>query len=370
MRILFLCILCILFNSCNHSKEDLTTQLQLLEVPSVPSNSGFLQNHFEIAEIVPIQTTDDFLITNIKRVIRHKDRIILLSGTNNAIFIINENGIIENSIHKIGNGPGESNFILDIAFDDVSEQIIVYNDYSKLLFFNLQGQFLSEVKVDGLYEGICFDKGNIIFHNKFEGYARYPYMLKVYNIKDETWEEFGRKEKLEFPISSNGCRLVRSKQIWFSAPVDFTLFTYRDKQIQTPYGLEFKTAKPSEDLIKKSISNFPQFLEEINNNNLTYSVHSIRETTDYIVFCSNRDGLFTIDKKTNTIYWDRDVEAMDLGVNLTSYFPHEGDDDKIMFILQASTFIQHRNINPSENIYLQKIQQEDNPILIFYKQKE
>jgi hypothetical protein len=56
---------------------------------------------------------------NIKRLIRYKNQIILLSGNTRQIFIINsKGGVIEQRIHKAGNGPGESNVILDIGFDE------------------------------------------------------------------------------------------------------------------------------------------------------------------------------------------------------------------------------------------------------------
>lgn len=370
MKALFLCILYILFQSCSSSKEYKTTGQQLLHVPSQPSADNFFNNHFEIAEIIPIQTTDTFLISDIKKLIRYKDQMFLLSGQNNTVYIINKNGDIENHIHKLGTGPGESRNILDIAFDDDQKQIIIYNDYSKLLFFNIQGQFLHEIKTDDLYEGINFDNGKVIFYNKLEGYACFPYKLKIFNIKDKIWEEAGRDDKIEFPIRSQGRQLVKSKQMWFSAPLDFSLFTYNNDEIQIPYELEISNSKLDESLIEKAVSNPPQFFDAVMNNNLTYSVNSVRETTDYIVFRSNREGFFIIDKRDNSIYWDKYVQERALGMNLTSYYPHEGDDNKIMFILEADTHMENPNASLSDNIYIQKLKKEDNPILIFYKQKD
>jgi hypothetical protein len=366
----FLCILLILFQSCSLSQENLVTGEQLLNVPSKPSEVGYFKNHFEIAEVIPIQTTDTFLISDIKKLIRYKDLIYLLSGKNNTVFIINKNGNIENCIHKPGIGPGESRMILDIAFDDISKQIVIYNDYSKLLFFDLQGRFQYEINVDGLYEGINSYNGKLIFYNKLEGYTCYPYKFKIFNIKDKTWKEAGRDEKLDFPIRSQGRQLVKSKHMWFTAPLDFNLFTYKEDQIQIPYELKISKSKLDENLIEKSISNPPQFFDAVMDNKLIYSINSIRETTDFLVFRSNQEGFFVINKRDNKVYWDKFVEEKALEMNLTFYCPHEGDDNKIMFILEADAHMQSPNASLSDNIYIQKLKKEDNPVLIFYKQKE
>lgn len=64
----------------------------------------------------------------------------------------------------------------------------------------------------------------------------------------------------------------------------------------------------SEDLIKKSVSNPPMFFEEVRNNNLIYSFHSIRETNNFLVLRSNQPGLFIVDKANNNVYWEKMVK--------------------------------------------------------------
>jgi hypothetical protein len=194
MQFSLLCAVCIMFVSCYSGKTNITGEQHQLNVSEENIDTTYFNDHFEIAEVVPLQTDETNLISDIKRLIRYKNQIILLSGNTRQIFIINsKGGVIEQRIHKTGNGPGESNVILDIGFDESSEQLLVYNDYSKLLFFDLQGNFLSETKVDDLYEEMTVVDGKVIFHNKLEGYSCYPLVIKVFNLKDKNWESFGGK---------------------------------------------------------------------------------------------------------------------------------------------------------------------------------
>jgi hypothetical protein len=355
----------LVFQSCNSAKEKTDTELHLLSVPTAPSDTSYFEKHFEIAEIIPIETTDSFLVADVKKLIRYEDRIFLLSGRTNAVFVINKNGKIEHMIHRPGTGPGESRTIMDIAFDNVSQQLVIYNDYSKLLFFDLQGQFLSETKTENdLYEGISIEKGKVFFHNKLEGYSCYPYGLKVFNIKDKTWEDVGRKDKLDFSKRTQGRYLVNSKRLWFTVPLDFNFYTYQDGQIQTPYQLDLP--KIDEELVKKSAINSSLFFGEVIKDQLIYSINSVRETTDFLVFRSNKEGFFIVNKKENKIYWDRFVNEYEtLATNLTFYYPHDGDDDKIMFVLTPDA----SNVGSLKEIAGKQIKEDDNPILIFYKQK-
>ncbi|SEK19884.1 6-bladed beta-propeller [Parapedobacter koreensis] len=368
--ITFFCALFFLLLSCTSNQAILESEKQLLTAPDKPSETGYFKNHFELAEIIQIQTSDDFLISDIKKLIRHKDNVILFSGTNNTVFIINaKNGNIETRINKIGTGPGESKTIIDISFDESSEQLLIYNDYYKLLFFDIQGKFLSEIKVDGTYEGISWYDGEVFFHNKLQGYSCYPYLVKILRLKTNTWREIGHDRRVDFPIRTLGRQMVKSKQLWFTAPLDFNLFHFNKNQVQIPYELSLSNTVTDERLIKESTSNPQRFFEEVTGNNLIYAVNSIRETTDHLVFRSNQGGIFIINKNENKIYWDSYVEETLLGMDLTYYYPHDGDDDKIMFILPAEVYTQHMQSNPKSSATPLKIKEDDNPILIFYKQK-
>lgn len=362
-------VLFFLLWSCASDQDHQENEAKLLTAPDMPSETGYFNDHFEVAEIIQIQTNEDFLISDIKKMIRYKDKIILLSGANNSVFVIKaSDGTILTGINKIGTGPGESKTIIDIAFDESSEQILIYNDYYKLLFFDMQGTFLSEIKVDGTFEGISWYDEEVFFHSKLEGYSCYPYLLKAFNQKDNVWKEIGDNRKVDFPIRSVGRQMVRSKHLWFTAPLDFNLFYFGGNQVSVPYHVSLPNAGLDERLVKESISNPQKFFEAVAGKQLNYAINSVRETTGYLIFRANQRGIFMMDKKENMLYWETSVKADKLGVELTNYYPHDGDDDKIMFVLPAETYIRQLEANPDRRTMALDVKEDDNPILVFYKQ--
>ena len=368
---LFFIIVNVLFQACSSNKTYMEGQKVVLEVPTEPSEEGFFGNHFELDEAIRIETHEDFLVSDIKRLIRYRDKVILLSGQNNTIFIINsKGGKIEQTIHRIGSGPGEYRTVLDIAFDEKSKQIAVYNDYGKVLFFNLAGDFISDLDVDGTFEGLsCYD-GKLIFFNKLEGYAYKPKFLRIFDMDDKSWEDIGDVEKaIEFPVRSFGRPIVKSARLWLAAPLNFVLSSYEGNRLEPIYELAIPNSNISENLMELSVSDPGKFFGEVSKNKLIYGIHSIRETTDYILFRSNQEGIFILDKNTNRVYWDKYVEEKALAIKLTQYYPHNGDDGKIMFVVSADYYTENIQNNVEKEKIGGEVKKDDNPLLLFYKQK-
>ena len=363
------CAFLFLLLSCTSNQVVFDHNKQLLSAPNEPQENSYFKDHFEIDEIIKIQTSEDLLISDIKRLIRFEDKIILLSGENKSIFVINaENGHIDTHINRIGTGPGESNNIIDIAYDEFSERILVYNDYYKLILFDVQGEFLSEIKVDGIYEGISWIDGEVVFHSRLEGYSSFPYLVKVLNLATNTWREIGHDVPVDFAIRSLGRTMVKSKHLWFAAPLDYNLFYFNKGEVHNPYEI-LMSKIVTEGLIQESKSNPQYFFQEVIGKELIYALNSIRETTDYLVFRPNLGGIFIVDKNEDEIYWDSYVEEDLLDINLTYYYPHDGNDDKIMFVLPAEVYAQHQQSNHHSSKTMLDVKEDDNPILIFYKQK-
>src|SRR5690606_8018395 len=372
MRVnLFFIILSLLFQACSSNKTYMEVQKEILEVPAAPSEEGFFGNHFELDEVIRIETHENFLVSDIKRLIRYQDKVILLSGQNNTIFIINsKGGRIEQTIHRIGSGPGEYRTILDVAFDEESKQIAVYNDYGKVLFFNLTGDFISDLAVDGTFEGVsCYD-GKLIFFNKLEGYAYKPKFVKIFHLDDKSWEEIGDvKNTIEFPVRSYGRPIVKSVRLWLAAPLNFILSSYEENRLEPIYELAIPNSNISDNLMELSVSDPRKFFGEVSKNKLIYGIHSIRETEDYIVFRSNQEGIFILDKNTDRVYWDKYVEEKALAMRLTQYYPHDGDDDKIMFVVSADYYTENLRNYADKGEIVEEVKNDDNPLLLFYKQK-
>jgi hypothetical protein len=334
-------------------------------------------DQFELESVIPIQTTKDFLLSGINRVICHKAKIIILDSNTTSIFVIDANtGKVEARISRKGRGPGESLHIIDIAFDERTEQILAFNDYNKLLYFNLNGAFLKEEKItDELFSEIICDSGKVIFYNASEGYGCFPYSTSSYDLQDKSWEKAGKDTKVDFPVRGYGCLLVRSKNIWFTPVLDFGLHLLNDGEIEIPYILDQKPL--SDEVREKSVSDIASFYHEVSERDILYSIHSVRETERFIIFKSNRrNGFLMMNKKESKLFWEEYVKDANLGLELTRYFPHNSDDNRVMFVVHAYEWVE-RSLHNSDSTPEQtrkkidnvKVTEESNPILIFYREK-
>lgn len=374
-KYLIISIVFIFYTSCSLQNVSNDEEIPILNF-SDKIDVEYLLNFFELDEIVPIETTDSYLVSDVKKVIRNNDKIILLSSDNRSVFVIDiHTGKILNHLYQLGGGPGEWNYIMDITFDDVSEQILILNDYKKLLAYSLLGDFLWEENLEALYNYMTYDKGKAFFYGPLDGYSSYPYLFKIYSLKDKTWEDVGDDRKVEFPIRSKGLQMVRSKQIWFTALLDFRLYVLDNNEIKSQYQLNIDTSNLTENLIKKSISNPVEFFNEVMVHELVYNVNSVRETANYLFFYTNQSELFIVNKeKKETSMIDFSKEGF-LNIEAYDYYPHEGDDNSVMFIIPAERWVKQTNViqkslnGLGKQMELLDIQDDDNPILLFLKEK-
>lgn len=374
-------LLQLIFISCASNKARHNEEATLLHLPQEHSE-GYFENHFEIENIVPIETADSLLISDIKKIIKAKDKILLLSKGNCSVFVINSHtGKIETSICKRGNGPGESNAIIDILYDEASEHILIYNDYNKLLVFDMQGKYLSEVNVGkNMYENVTCDEGNIIFYSKISGHTCYPYMFRVYNLDNRMWKETDNDYSINFPVRARGLQMVKSKQVWFTAPLDFKIYRFENNEnpVEASYQLDIPISDLNDDLIKKTISNPVEFLMEVSTKKIIYSINSVRETANYLVFRSNHDDFFILDKVENKLHNDKFILQKTFYISPSDYYPHEGDDDSILFVVPAERWMNKNTTSikaglPAkwqEVVEALNVNEDDNPILFFFKEKQ
>lgn len=375
-NILFFSLLLFFACSDKKQKDNETENPILLKVGKEADKTQSFKKYFELETIIPIETTDDFLMGDgIQRVLLYKDKLIILDRRS-AIFVVDyTTGRIEAYINRVGTGPGESKSIMDISFDEQTETILAFNDYQNLLFFDLKGYFIKQEKFEKLYNNIVYDKGSVLFYNYSEGYSCYPYMIEEYNLQDKTLKKTGRENKLDFPMRLYGRHIVKSKNIWIGTPFDFDLYKYYNSKMRSIYKLDPVTPRLTKEEMMFATAD-PMKFSNVRKTGM-YGIGSIRETDHYLLFISSKNGFFILNKETNEIYWEDFVDETSLGLKLFNYFPHDGDDNRIMFIVRPSEWLRRNKDEGMDNIpaaLKEKINsfaiaEEDNPILIFYREK-
>jgi hypothetical protein len=141
---------------------DLNQSIETNNIQEIASSMTVLK--LEESEDNPIGVIDEMRITN-------TNIYILDSQRNKSLFIYDREGKLKNVIHKIGSGPGE--FIRPDYFDiqkSAGNLVILDGNQRKLLIYNKNGDFISELKFETHINRflttnnnhIILDKGNTL----------------------------------------------------------------------------------------------------------------------------------------------------------------------------------------------------------------
>lgn len=100
------------------------------ELVQITIDPDKVENYIDISpmlsdsiDIIPLETTDESLLSNIGRLIFHKGHFYILDGTRRGIFVFDEKGRFVRKIGKQGGGPGEYSSIL--FFDVMGDSLFV-----------------------------------------------------------------------------------------------------------------------------------------------------------------------------------------------------------------------------------------------------
>lgn len=338
-------------------------QISVLDIPEGVFHDYFV-NHFSLDRIVPIETTDNFLLSSVDKVQRTEKGILLLSVKDGVIAMVDAaSGKLLFQIRRRGTGPGEYNNLKDVVYDEANKVIYAYNDYKKVFLYDLEGRFLSEISVDALYGNMLHTQGKLVFFDRGEGYTRYPYRLAVYDLHKRQWTHVGNEEAVNFCLKYKGSQAVKSKHVWLNAPLDFTLYRLEKDSMKPGYYLNFPT-EPLEQL--KRVTDFSDLMKMMQTaGRIVYGVNSVRECERHLVFQDNQGGFYFLDKGKNLLYKDRFILKDLFNLSANDYCPHDGDDNSLLFVLNPVRMVE-AEAEPRVRI---DVKEDDNPVLFFFKEK-
>lgn len=368
VTIALLFVMCLFSFGCSSkSVIDDVVSNNVLILGEVNKDGTLFNKHFKLESIVAIETNDSCLINGIRRVIAYKEKLLLLNGYYEVLIIDSKTGRYMGRIRNIGDGPGEYTQIMDIAFDEKEENILIYSDMMKLLVYDLHLNFIEEQYIGKeLFEGlICADEV-LYFYNPLS--IPHKQIISVYDMKLKRWIKEIGNESLAFNIRYEGVPFCKSRSIWFVSPLQNRMSYITDMSVENEYEIEmegFGEISKLMDLQHKGMS----FFEYISEENICYALTCIRETSRFVYCKSNIHSLIIIDKETKEVKSFNFLSDNSTGVLDLNYFSHDGDDERIMCIVSPQKWIS-RNSSSSEikGEHL-KINADSNPLLFFYTEK-
>ena len=204
MKHLYLIALVIVFCGCaKKTPTKLSDDVINIKLNAKPQSYLMFSDFIKDSKIIKVKS-DKYLIGEYKKIIFYKDYLYVSDNIQTkSIYKIDTLGNICGVISRLGKGPGEYFSLQDFCIDKSKDQIIMYDALlRKLLFFNLNGDFLEEHLIPNVVaeEITIMDNGELLLYSSFNsnkiGKRKKVTGIIKYNPNSQNLSEFfSLKEK-------------------------------------------------------------------------------------------------------------------------------------------------------------------------------
>ena len=358
-------------------REDKCIQVEL---PSKLPHSD-LDTIFSSYKLIPLETSEEFLIGNIDRVIKCPGCYCILDRDNASVFIFEENGKFRCKLGNKGHARNEHLDAWSIAYDEKNEQIVMLDlTGRRLLSYDLMGNLKKVASLFFLYHDMAFLGDNILCktgsaHNSFSDIIDLSRLVLA--------DKMGKPIRRGFPITE----MIRDR------------FTYGDKMTQYKDKAYFTdliadtvwevSGKEMAPILNMTVNGSQRFSKDEKENitSKSYKIHtakmpfamSINVSPKYIALpvaiprAGGQIALMLISRKSNR---QKIVGISTNQTRLDSYLPITGPDgfadDSTLIHTFSPNFLQmgasntpiKDHLSKEERELLKKLNPNDNPVLL------
>ena len=150
IRLLVLFCAGILVVSCREQKKSAPTGADVKEVTFKEAPKDFLiASSFKNIHMIQLETKEECLISDIKRVVDVEGKVYVLTRTNEIFCFDRATGKYIRTIGRLGEGPGEYVSAMDICYDEKEKCICVVDYYKGAIHsYSLDGRFIGDRQLD------------------------------------------------------------------------------------------------------------------------------------------------------------------------------------------------------------------------------
>ena len=358
-------------------REDKCIQVEL---PSKLPYSD-LDTIFSSYKLIPLETSEEFLIGNIDRIIKCPGCYCIQDRENANVFIFEENGKFRCKLGNKGHARNERLDAWSIAYDEKNEQIVLLDlTGRRLLSYDLMGNLKKVASLFFLYHDMAFLGDNILCktgsaHNSFSDIIDLSRLVLA--------DKMGKPIRRGFPITE----MIRDR------------FTYGDKMTQYKDKAYFTdliadtvwevSGKEMAPILNMTVNGSQRFSKDEKENitSKSYKIHtakmpfamSINVSPKYIALpvaiprAGGQIALMLISRKSNR---QKIVGISTNQTRLDSYLPITGPDgfadDSTLIHTFSPNFLQmgasntpiKDHLSKEERDILKKLNPNDNPVLL------
>ncbi|PCH68233.1 MAG: hypothetical protein COC06_09885 [Bacteroidales bacterium] len=408
--ILLICMLCL--NSCvfkevnyGFKKQDLKRKdfRELIIKTDSLKQINILKNSWENLSfkvsklidsclIIPLETNGENLIGRIDELKIYEDKIYILDKRMaKSVFVFDLKGKYIGEIGKKGKGPGEYPKPDGFEIDIVNRELLVISvGKRKILRYDFKGNFLGYHKIKIANHDIkVLDNGNMVFlggdqRNNHLGELKNK-IIYITNNKGDllSYGPTAPSDYVNVKEVRGGNMMVQNNEISYSYKYSDTIFQVRGNELIAQYKLNFINCALNRRKYKDK--SFGDFVNSLKNEPTSPALFngSHFQTTDYLIFN------FTVKEFVYTGFYNKNQSKLIMGQPIydetkiyfaplilssyNDYFVSYESAYRIKQILKAnseSSIEKQSLITALKKNNSLDINEEDNPVLFFYKFKK
>ena len=351
-----------------------------VELPSELPHSD-LDTIFSSYKLIPLETSEEFLIGNIDRVIKCPGCYCILDRDNANVFIFEENGKFRCKLGNKGHARNEHLDAWSIAYDEKNEQIVMLDlTGRRLLSYDLMGNLKKVASLFFLYHDMAFLGDDILCLTE-SAYNRFSDIIDLSRLV--LADKMGKPIKRGFPITemirknfNYGNKLAQYKdKAYFTDLLSDTIWEVSGKEMAPILNM---TVNGSQRFSKDEKENMTDHIFKMRLAKQPYA-NRIQISSEYIALpvAIPREGgaiaLMLISRKSNRqkfVGISTNHTRLDsyLGVNSSNGFADDSTLINIIppsIILLGASNIQIKNhLSKEERELLKNLKPDDNPVLL------
>lgn len=329
--------------------------------------------------IVLLETNEKSLISDLSKIIPYNNRYYILDIRLQAVFCFEHSGKFLFKIDQRGRGPEEYSYIEDFNIDPYNNQIMLLVPFGEILYFNLDGLFLSKVSLPSetkaYSEVYALNPDELLFISLSEYQAVY-YSRKTNTIINE----FFPNQIPSFFLATERS-FTFNRNIYFNSILTNKVINMSDSKQEVAYYWDFGKKNNT----SKQIAIFHDFLKQQEKNRskslymkdligegkkLNYFIYSSYETNRYrIALLEYKGSIHTVIVDKNNLKNYVFTETIE---GIQFFFRNLHDESVFLYETGIGQTFYAKNILSQKQIKMIETHKndDDNPFLVIYKLKK
>ncbi len=240
MKRIYILLIIPLF-SCVHSSDNIEDAKKTGTIHISHRNEAVIPDTlFEEVNYAPLETTKESMIGEVNKLVVTDNRFYILDKIlAKTLFVFDKTGSFIFKLKVTGKGPGEVLEIMDFC---IYENQLLLLDYRKVLFFDLDGNFIREKKIDFAPENISVlnDQNVFLFNNSHVSKNKFTdFHIAKTDISFTGIKKYFKPKRKE--INSFYRFQVYNNEMYVTTPQfgDYTLYKYTKNNIMPYINFDF-----------------------------------------------------------------------------------------------------------------------------------